>query len=112
MDGCTVSWEGDHGGTYYVPCDRVQYLNSELINTSNTSFNGYSTITSSNNSPYVVFPSNGYPYYYESYSNRDYIEVAQNVTFNAKSHYYKEFDIVLIVALGIIAVGNLVKIWR
>lgn len=112
MDGCTVTWEGDHGGTYYIPCDRVEYLNDELINTGSTSFNGYETITSGNDSPYVVFPVNQYPYYYQSYSQRSYITVADNISFNAKSHFYKEFDLVLIIVVGIVAVGSLSKIWR
>lgn len=113
MDGCTVSWEGDHGGTYYIPCDKVEFLNDELINTGAQSFNAYSDVYQGNNNAYITFPTNGYPYYRDNSSyNYQYIINAANITFNAKSHFYKEFDLALLVVLAVIAVCSLTKIWR
>lgn len=112
MDGCTVTWEGDYGGTYYIPCDKVEYLNDELINTGSSSFNAYSAVYQGNNNTYITFPSNGYPYYRSSGTTYQYITNVSNIEFNAKSHFYKEFDIVLLITLGIIAVGHLTKLWR
>lgn len=112
MDGCTVSWEGDHGGTYYIPCDRVEYLNDELINIGASSFNAYDSVYQGNNYAYITFPVNGYPYYRSSGTNYQYITNASNITFNAKSHFYKEFDLALLIVLAIIAVCSLTRIWR
>lgn len=113
MDGCTVSWEGDYQGTYYIPCDRAEFLNDELINTGGSSFNAYSNVYQGNNNAYITFPVNGYPYYRDNNSyNYHYITNVSNVTFNAKSYFYKEFDLAVLITLGIIAVVQLLKMWR
>lgn len=111
-DACTVTFEGDYGGTYYVPCDYVVNIGSNLVNTGGSSFRGYKNITAGSASEYITFNVDQYPSYYISYSNTHYITNAHNVTFNNRAYFYREKDIVIILLLLILGLSRILSLGR
>lgn len=111
-EACTVTFDGSHGGTYIIPCDRVSYINNDLVNTGSSSFNGYLDYSQGNNVNYITFASNSYPSYRGTGVTTQYITNASNVTFNNRAHFYREFDIACLLVMAVIAVCSLTRLWR
>lgn len=88
-DYCEVSWEGTQGGTYYVACPLVEYISDELVNTGNSTIYFYTSPQQSNNSYALSASAFSYPRYYSG-NNYYYVTNARNVSFNNRSHYYRE----------------------
>lgn len=91
--GCTVTFEGDHGGTYYTSCDTVQYLDDDLTNNSNTTIYLYKDKNySQTRGEYIQIGSHQYPRWYQSGSgyNAVYITNAHDTTFNGWSNMYRD----------------------
>lgn len=102
-DYCTVTFEGDQGGTYYVACPLVEYIDNEsMVNTGNSTINLYTSPQQGNNSYYIQIQSFSYPRYYSG-NNYHYITNAHNISFNNKSNYYRNFDVVEISLLTLLA---------
>lgn len=92
-DYCEVSWEGTQGGTYYVACPLVEYISDELVNTGNSTIYFYTSPQQSNNSYALSASAFSYPRYYSG-NNYYYVTNAYNVSFNNRSHYYRERELV------------------
>lgn len=92
-DYCEVSWEGTQGGTYYVACPLVEYISDELVNTGNSTIYFYTSPQQSNNSYALSASAFSYPRYYSG-NNYYYVTNAHNVSFNNRSHYYRERELV------------------
>lgn len=109
-DACTVTFEGDQGGTYYVACNLVEYIDNEsLVNTGNTTIYLYSDIQQGTNSASISIPAFSYPRYYSGNQYR-YITNAYNISFNSNSSYYRDFDLVEIVLISIIASISFIRL--
>lgn len=88
--GCTVTIDGNYGGTYYTSCSSIQYIEDGSL------FNiGSSTITlypqkSNQNYPRISIPSNSYPRYYAN-SSTSYVELTNisRTDFNIYSQIYR-----------------------
>lgn len=92
-DYCEVSWEGSQGGTYYVACPLVEYISDELVNTGNSTIYFYTSPQQSNNSYALSASAFSYPRYYSG-NNYYYVTNARNVSFNNRSNYYRERQLV------------------
>lgn len=109
---CTVSFSGDHGGRYYVTCDQVEFITSDLGNSSSETIYLYPTI-SNDHVNYIRINSLGNPEYRSGsgYQWED-INNVSNVSFNSLSHVYRESDIVLYFALFVVCIACIVKVAR
>ncbi|BET21798.1 hypothetical protein RGT18_13860 [Solobacterium moorei] len=112
--GCTVTFDGDQGGTYFVDCSSVKYIDSiDLTNTSSSTIYLYRDKNSNHFmitlSPYT-YPS----YYYQSGYNSQtrYITNAANIRFNAMSNIYRNIDYVYLFVSFIVSVYCLFKLLR
>lgn len=92
-DYCEVSWEGTQGGTYYVACTLVEYISDELVNTGNSTIYFYTSPQQYNNSYVLSAAAFSYPRYYSG-NNYHYVTDAHNVSFNNRSNYYRERQLV------------------
>lgn len=105
--GCTVTFDGDHGGTYYVPCDQVEYLESDLTNNSSSYIYLYKDKNyTQTRGEYIQIGSHQYPRWYASGSgyNAVYITNAHDAIFNGNGNMYRDtpilsvgFELVLMV---------------
>lgn len=113
MDACTVTWEGDHGGTWYVPCDQVMYITNDFINSGVSSITLYPSISQSGNVDRVIMPVNQYPYFraYNSYNN-EYLNVVQNVRYNYVSNFYRDRPIVNVFVLLVVALFCVIRLFK
>lgn len=109
-DYCDVTFEGDQGGTYYVACNLVEYINgSDLSNTGSNSINLYTSLQAGNNSAYISIPAFSYPRYLSGNQYR-YITNAHNIRFNNKASFIRDFDIVEVVLITLLASISLIRI--
>ena len=110
---CTFTFEGDHGGTYYVPCDQVKYIDSgNLVSYSSENFYAYPDIRdSSSNYDYIVFNADSYPYWRSGYNSYQYITNANNIKFNNTSYFYRDFDLVILFCLFIISLTRIINVF-
>lgn len=111
---CMVTFSGDHGGTYITSCDTVEFIDDHLRNTGTTSIYLYPEFRTSNTDQnYIVIPVSSYPYWYNNTSyNRAYITNASDVSFNARSYYYREkgyVDILVMLIVSLYALLHLVR---
>ena len=108
-DFCTVTFTGDQGGTYYVACPLVEYISEDgMVNSGNSTIYLYTSPQQSNNSYALSIPAFSYPRYSNGY-NTFYITNASNISFNNRSHYYREFNTVEIVLLTLISAISLIR---
>lgn len=107
-DECTVTFEGTEGGTYYVACPLVKYLNSKLVNTSNSTIYLYKNIGQGTQSGTISIAPYSYPRYVSN-NIYYYITNASNISYNFASSFYREFDVVEIVLLSLIVVISLIN---
>ncbi len=114
--GCTVTFEGDHGGTYYVPCEYVESIDQEtLINTSNTTITLYPSIrhyNGNNSYNYIRLNSYSYPLYYSSYSSYDEITNVSNVTFNSNAAKAFSLSYINLFLMFLLALASLCVVFR
>ena len=102
-DYCTVTFTGDQGGTYYLPCTLVEYVSTNgMVNTGSSTINLYTSPNQSNNTAAITIPAFSYPRYSTGYGNT-YITNASNISFNNRSYYYRDRGIVEIVLLTLLA---------
>lgn len=106
-DECTITFEGTRGGTYYVACNLVGYINEELVNTGSSQIVLYSDIQQGTNQNNITIPALSYPYF-TSGTTRTYITNASNVSFNFTASYFRERDVVEIVLIGLVATLSLI----
>lgn len=92
-DYCEVTFEGDQGGTYYVACSLVEYIADDMVNTGNSTIYLYTSPQQSNNSYALSISAFSYPRYSSGY-NTYYVTNATNVSFNNRSNYYRERQMV------------------
>lgn len=113
-DYCTVTIDGSHGGTYYVACDQVEYLTSDLCNNSNSTINLYPTISADHTGNYIRVTGLGTPEYRASGSYQQWVAITDisSVTFNSRSHVYRESSLVLLFALFLVCIASIVKVAR
>lgn len=111
-DVCTVSWNGDQGGTYYVPCDQVQFISSDLINTSSSSISLYKSLDSgSSYSSDLIMPPLSHPRYYFGNSYR-YVTNVSDVKFNGLGNMYAERDYLMLGVLFFICFYIMVRLFK
>lgn len=109
-DYCTVSFTGDQGGTYYVACSLVGYIDSEsMVNTGNTTINLYTQPQQGTNTSNISIPAFSYPRYLSGNSYR-YITNASDISFNSRSFYFRDYDVVEIVLLALIASISFIRL--
>lgn len=113
MDACTVTWEGDHGGTWYVPCDQVSYITDDFINSGVSSITLYPSISQGGSTDRVIMPANQYPYWRSATgSTQQYLQVVNNVTYNYVSNYYRDRKLVDTFTLLIVCVFCIIRIFK
>lgn len=110
MDGgCTVTWTGTYGGNYGVPCDVIDNFDSSLVYHGSSSFTIYSGVNHNGNAVYIQ------PECYPSYRNTNYnyvYFVPENVTFNDRSIWYREYDSILVFCLVLLCCFRAITIFR
>lgn len=107
--GCQVTFEGTRGGTYYVACNLVEYIDEQnLFNHSNNNIILYPSIQQGNSQDTITIPALSYPYY-TSNTYRYYITNASNISFNFKSAFYRERSMVSIVLLALVVTISLIN---
>lgn len=88
MNDCTVTFEGDHGGTYTVSSDLVGYINDNLVN---EGYNGTiylypEGVVEPTRYRYIALPQMQTPRFYSgTTSGYTYINNVHNVEFNMNS---------------------------
>lgn len=108
-DACTVTFEGTQGGTYYVACNLVKYLDNEhLFNTGSSTIYLYKNFLSSQSQTGLTIPALSYPYY-TSNNVRYYITNANNISFNLTSSIYRELDMVQVVLLALVVAFSFIN---
>lgn len=113
MDACTVTWEGDHGGTWYAPCDQVMYITDEFINSGVSSITLYPSISQSGSVDRIIMPVNQYPYWRSANGyTTEYLQVVNNVTYNYVSNYYRDKQLVNTFVLMLVAVFCIYRIFK
>lgn len=109
-DECTVTFEGDYGGTYYVACNLVGYIDDEsMVNTGSSTINLYSSPQQGTNTTAISIPAFSYPRYGSGMSYT-YITNAHNISFNHRANFMREYDLVEIALLTILASVSLIRL--
>lgn len=113
-DSCTVTIDGSYSGTYFIPCDSVQYFTDELINTSNSTINLYPSYRhySSSSYDYIVCRSYTYPYYYSGYNSNKEINDITSIQFNTVANYYLQYQYVQLFVYFLICLSAFCIIFR
>lgn len=109
FDGaCTVTFDGDHEGTYYVACTYVQYIDDELKNTGSTTITLYPVFRDGTNQNTISISAVSYPQWVPTGSSqRTYITNATNVTFNATGNIYRNLPYIELFVWFTVAVACL-----
>lgn len=109
--GCSVTFEGDHGGTYFVPCDLVKFLNDNDLS---SSYSGDITLYRDLSKDHfsIVVSSYSLPSYIDSDSSIHYLSNVSNVRFNSLSNVYRNLDYVYLFVAFIVSVYCLFKMLR
>lgn len=113
-DACTVEIDGTYSGTYFVPCDYVEYFTDELVNTSNTTINLYPSYRhySGSSYDYIVCRSYTYPYYYSGYNNNKEITDITSVKFNTTATYFIQYQYIQLFVYFLICLSAFCIIFR
>lgn len=110
MDGsCTVSFDGNYGGTYYLPCDAVSSFDDVLVFNGDTPIYMSSDINRRGNR-FICNPG-CQPAYLDSNENYVYIS-PENVTWNDRSIFYREYDFILVFCLIALVTLRFLTIFR
>lgn len=109
-DYCTVTFEGDQGGTYYVAANLVGYIDDEsMVNTGNSTIYLYTRPQQGTNEYTISIPAFSYPRYYSGSYYR-YITNAHNITFNNRAYFIRDFDVVEVVLLTLLASLSFIRV--
>lgn len=108
-DYCTVTFTGTKGGTYYVACSLVEYLNEELVNTGSSTIYLYKDILQGSSEDTITIAAGSYPRYGSGY-NYYYITNADNVSFNNRAYFYRERGLVDIVLISLLVSINFIRL--
>lgn len=109
-DYCTVTFTGDQGGTYYVACNLVEYIDDvSMVNTGSSTINLYSSPQQGTNTASITIPAFSYPRY-GSGTNYRYITNARDISFNNHAYFIREFDLVEIVLLSFMVTFHLIRL--
>lgn len=110
MDGsCGVTFGGSHGGTYYIPCDRVNDFDDSLVYYGDTPFTIWDDINHTGNSLYVQ------PFCTPAYKNQNDLYVytsPEDVVFNNRAIWYRSYDSVIIFCLVLLCAFRAITIFR
>lgn len=108
-DYCEVTFEGDQGGTYYVACNLVGYIDREsMVNTGSSTINLYSSPQQGSNTAAISIPAFSYPRY--TYNNQyRYITNAHNISFNNRASFIRDFDVVEICLLTLLVCVSFIR---
>lgn len=111
---CTVTFQGEQGGTYYVSCDQVKNINDkDLTNVSTGNILLYRD-KGSNHFTITLEPSMHAYYYYSNgyHTETRYITNATNIKFNTFSNIYRNIDYVYLFVAFMVCVYCLFKLLR
>ena len=109
-DYCTVTFEGDQGGTYYVAANLVEFIDDEsLVNTGSSTIYLYTSPQSGTNTAAISIPAFSYPRYGSGYDYH-YITNAHNITFNNRAYFVRDFDVVEVVLLTLLASLSFIRV--
>ena len=108
-DECTVTFTGTMGGTYYVACNLVEYIDEELVNTGSSTIQLYPAIQQGNTQTNITIPALSYPYY-TSGTVRYYITNASNVSFNNRANFYRESELAQIMLMATMATVAFIRL--
>lgn len=108
-DECTVTFEGDQGGTYYVACNLTEYISDSMVNTGSSTITLYPQIQQGQNQTNITIPGLSYPRYSVTGGYR-YITNARNIRFNFASNYYREHSLSSFVLMVVICSVALIKL--
>lgn len=110
-NGCTVSFDGDQGGTYYVPCNVVKFLSDKDLSSS-CSETIYLFRDLSLEHFKISCSSYSLPSYEDSNHTFHSISNVSNIRFNAMSNVYRNLDYVYLFVAFIVSVYCLFKMLR
>lgn len=109
-DYCTVTFEGEQGGTYYCACNLVGYIDGDtMVNTGSSSISLYTSIQQGTSTAYITIPAFSYPRYTSGNQYR-YITNATNITFNNRANFIRNFDVVEIVLLTLLVSVGFIRL--
>lgn len=109
--GCTVTFGGDYGGTYNIPCNAVNSFSDGLYNNSSNGYTIYTNINhggtslTCNSMSYPSYRSGQYTYYIQP----------ENVTFNDRAMFYRQtqfFEPVIMFCLLAICILRFMTVFR
>ena len=110
MDGgCTVTFDGSYGGTYNLPCKSVNDFDNLLVFYGDTSIFISDNINRQGNR--LICQPNCTPAYVNSSDEYVYL-TPTNVTWNDRSIFYREYDLILVFCLITLLVLRFVTIFR
>lgn len=110
MDGsCTVTFGGNFGGTYFVPCDAVDSFNDVLVFNGDTAIYMFSDINHQGNR-FICQPG-CQPAYLNSNDQYVYIQ-PEDVVWNDRSLFYREYDLIIIFCLILLVCLRFLTIFR
>lgn len=109
-DFCTVTFTGDQGGTYYVACNLVEYINDEsMVNTGSSTISLYSSPQQGTSTVAIQIPAFSYPRY--SYNNNyRYITNASNISFNNRAYFERDYGMVEVVLLTMLVSVSFIRL--
>lgn len=111
MDGgCTATFTGTMGGTYGIPCSDVDDFDDGLLYHGSRTFTIYTDVNHSGRSLYIQ--PECYPAYRES-SSYNYVYIRpEEVSFNDRSIFFREYDLVLVFCLVLLCCFRGITIFR
>ncbi len=110
--GCEISFTGDYGDTYSIPCDQVQYVTDTLGNNGNSNITLYPRLLTSESYPYIVIRPGHYAQYYDGSYQSHYIMNASVSGFNILGQYYRDKQYIDICVTMIITFYCLVRLFK
>ena len=109
--GCTVTFDGDQGGTYFVPCNVVKFLSDKDLSSScSDTFYLYRDLGLEHFK--ISCSSYSLPSYVDSNNSLHFISNVSNIRFNTMSNLYRNIDYVYLFVAFIVSVYCLFKMLR
>lgn len=109
--GCAVTFDGDQGGTYFVPCNVVKFLSDKDLSSSySETIYLYRDLTSEHFK--ISCSSYSLPSYEDSNHNVHVISNVSNVRFNSIANIYRSLEYVYLFVAFIVSVYCLFKLLR
>lgn len=93
MNDTVITFTGDHGGTYYVPSDQAQYINTEnLTNTGSEPIHLYAEYNDRNDA-HIVLYFGSKPIWVDG-EDEEIIETVEDVSLNGYGNMLHEWPVV------------------